>query len=153
MNASILYNNSSLQQTYQFISANFDDFVQGDNFKHLSKAELLSLFTNLDCNTVQETSLYKASIDWMYFDKKHEMKFSSLFLILDLEKFTSDFVADTTAKERLIKVDVDRLNVVLSYFLDKMKSMKMEGKTSNALSVGGIGAIKTVLEVFSVSND
>ena len=76
-----------------------------------------------------------------------------MFSTLDLEKFPSEFVADTTAKERLIKVEVDCLNDVLSYSLDKMKSLKMERKASKTISVGGIGAIKTVLEVLSVSSD
>ena len=85
--ASILYNNPSLQLTYQFISDNFDDIVQGDSFKHLSKAELVSLLTNLDRNTVQETSLYKASINWMYFDEKHKMTFRHCFQLLTLKSF------------------------------------------------------------------
>ena len=90
--AMILYNNPSLQLTYQFISDNFDEIVQGDNFEHLSKAEVLPLFTNLDRNTAQETLLYKASVKWINFDENRDMDFSLLFSTLDLENFSSEFL-------------------------------------------------------------
>ena len=153
LKALVLYNNPSLQQTYQFISSNFDNIVQGDNFKHLSRAELLSLFTNLDRSRMQETSLYTAAINWIKFDENRKTEFSSLFLTLDLEKFPSEFVADTIAEEPLVKINVDCLNVVVSYLVDRMKSVKIDGKTSKIFSVGGYKAPKTISEVFSVSGN
>ena len=153
--AMILYNNPSLQLTYQFISDNFDEIAQGDNFKHLSKAEVLPLFTNLDRNAVpvQETSLYAASINWINFDQNRETEFSSLFLSLDLEKFPSEFVADVIAEEPLVQVNVDCLNAVVLYLADKMKVMKTDEKASKILCVGGDKVGNLASEVFSVLGD
>ena len=49
---SVFYNNHFLQQTFQNISDDFDEIVQGDSFKQLSKDELIPLLANLN-NSVQ----------------------------------------------------------------------------------------------------
>jgi len=58
MKASIFYNNPYIQQTYQYISDNFDEIVHGEKYKQSSKDELMSTHANLNRKTVQETSLY-----------------------------------------------------------------------------------------------
>ena len=142
-----------MQQIYQFISDNFDGIVQGDNFKHLSKDEVLSLFTNLDRNTVQESSLYTAAVNWIKFDENREMEFSSLFLCLDLTEFLLEFVTDTVTEEQLVKQNVDCLNAVVSYLVNKIKNMNRDQKESRLLSVGGGKSTNFVVEVFSVFGD
>ena len=150
--ASVLCNNPSLQQTYQYISDNFDEILQGDNFKQLSKDELLSLFTNVDRNTVQEISLYTAVMDWIKHDQNRVAEFSSLFLSLDLEKFPSDFVTDIIAEERLVKANNDCLNAVRLSLVNRIRKVVIESKASKILSVGG-NESKSVSEVYSVSGD
>ena len=150
--ASILYNNPSLQQTYQYISDNFDEIVQGDNFKQLSKDELLSLFTNVDRNKVQEMSMYTVVIDWIKHDQNRVAEFSSLFLTLDLKKFPSEFVANTIAEEPLVKGNIECLNAVVFYYTDRERNLKTNSKATKILCVGG-RCTSSVSEVYSVSGD
>ena len=53
----------------------------------------------------------------------------------------------------MIKVNVDCLNAVLLYSVDKIKGEKTKGKASKIVSVGGFEELKTVSDVFSVSSD
>ena len=146
--ASVLYNNPSLQQTFQYISDNFDEIAQGDSFKQLSKDELLSLFTNIDHNKVQEVSLYLAIVGWIEHDGNREAEFPKLFLTVHLEKFPSKYVANVIAKEPLVKESKECLNAVVSYYANREKDVKV----SNLFCVGGDES-KSVSEVHCVSGD
>ena len=150
--ASVLYNNPALQQTYQYISDHFDEVVQRDNFKQLSKDELVSLFTNVDRNTVQEMSLYTAVIDWIKHDQNRKAELLSLFVTLDLEKCPFEFVADIIVEEPLVNTNNDCLNAVVSYLVNRMRKIKMKSRAWKILSVGG-NKSKSVLEVFNVSHE
>ena len=150
--ASVLCNNPSHQQTYQYISDNFDEIVQRDNFKQLSKDKLMSLFTNLNRNTVQEMSLYTAVTDWVKHDQNREAEFSSLFLTLNLKKFPSEFVANTIAQEPLVKNSKECLNAVLLCLANNVGDKIAGYKPSKILCIGGDQS-KTVSEVFSVTAD
>ena len=145
--ASVLYNNPFLQQTYQYISDNFDKIGHAENFKELCKDELSSLFTNIDRNKVQEMSLYAAVINWIKHDQNREVEFSSLFLSLDLQKISSDFVTDTIAQEPLVKHSRECLNAVVFYLVNRMSDVKT--KASKILCMGGDKS-KSVSEVYNV---
>ena len=148
--ASVLYNNPFLQQTYQYISDNFDKIGHAENFKELCKDELSSLFTNIDRNKVQEMSLYAAVINWIKHDQNREVEFSSLFLSLDLQKISSDFVTDTIAQEPLVKHSRECLNAVVFYLVNRMSDVKT--KASKILCMGGDKS-KSVSEVYNVYGD
>ena len=150
--ASVLYNTPSLQKTYQYISNNFDEIVQGDNFKQLSKDEVLSLFTNINRNKVQEMSIYTAVIDWVKHDQNREINFSSLFLTLDLKKFPCELVADIVSEEPLVKGSKKCLNALVSHYAAKERSTRAKPETSKILCVGG-SRTKFVSDVYSVSGD
>ena len=152
LKASVLYNTPSLQKTYQYISDNFDEIVQGDNFKQLSKDELLSLFTNVDRKPVQEMLLYTAVIDWIKYDQKREVEFATLFLNLNLNEFPSKFVASRIAEEPLIKDSKECLNAVVTYYSDKERKVKADSQLSKVLCVGGDES-KSVSEVYSACGD
>ena len=138
MKSSIVCNNPSLlQQTYQIISKNFDKMVEENNFSDISKLDLISFITNIDRNTVQETTLYKAIISWVKHDETREAEFSSLFLKLDLQKFSPDFVLNTIANEQLVKSNNDCLNAAFSYFTFRSKQHQILSKFSKILCLGG----------------
>ena len=136
--ASVLYiYPSSLSRAYQFISENFEQLLQADSFKDLSKDDLVSLLTNLDRKIVQETLLYTAIIVWVRHCKTRKAEFTSLFLTLDLQKLTSDFVLNIIAAEPLIKESNICFNIVLSYLAVQAKEAKKQTKYSKILCVGG----------------
>ena len=137
--ASVLYNStSSLKQTYQFISENFDEILHADSLKALSKQDLFSIVSKISRKKVQETSLYTAIVTWVKHHQTREADFPSLFLILDLSKMSVDFVLDTVAQEPLVKNNVACLNAAFSYFTAKTKlSQDQQNKSSKILCLGG----------------
>jgi len=149
MNASIVYNYPSLQQTYQYISDNFKEILKSDKFKQLSKEELTSLHANLDRSSVQETSLYTGIINWIKYDQNRENEFATLFLTLDLQKFPHDLVLDEVAQEQWVNKNIDCLQSVVSYFVHK-STCTNEEKNSKILCIGGEGS-KSVSVIYDIS--
>ena len=148
---SILYNNITLlQQTYEFISKNFDKLMQENSFWELSKEELISLLTNIDRNTVQETSLYTAILIWVNYQQIRMTEFPSLFLILDFQRLSPEFVLNTIAQEPLVKNSEHCLNAALSSVTNRIKdTLTQEDKASKLLCFGGEGK-KSVSEVYNI---
>jgi len=145
---SFFYNNPvSLQQTYRFISDNFDEIAQSDNFKNLSKNELIFLFPNVNRVTVQETSLSTAFIEWIKHNLNRETDFS-LFSNLDFQKFSSDFIATITKEPAFAKETNDCLKAVVS-FLSRNANAEKESKI---LCLGGLYQ-KSVSEVYNIYGD
>ena len=137
--ASVLYNStSSLKQTYQFISDNFDELFRADNFKALSKHDLFSILSKVNRKKVQETSLYTAIVTWVKHHQTREAEFPSFFLILELSKMSVDFVLDTVAQEPLVKSNIACLNVAFSYLSAKIRhSQNQQNKATKILCFGG----------------
>ena len=134
--AFISYNNpSSHRRIYQFISKNFDETAKTKNFKDLSKQDLMQLMENLDRNKVQESSLYNATINWVKHQQNRSVEFSSLFLLLDLQKLSSNFMLDRIAEEPLVKASNICLNVMLSCFKTN-NAQQQQSKASKILCVG-----------------
>ena len=160
MKASILYNNPFLQQTYQYISDDFDEIMQRDSFKQLSKDELIPLLANLN-SSVQETSIFDALLHWIKHDQHREADFPALFLSLNLQKLPFEFVTGKVAKEPLVQTNNDCLNALVSYFSDKPtvffgnsdSAETPHEKASKMLCVGEADNNKSVSEIFSVSGE
>ena len=151
MKASVAYNNpSTLQQTYQYISESFDEIVQGDSFTDISKLDLTALLTNVNRNAVQETSLYTAIVDWVKHDETRKAEFSSLFLELDLQKLSLDFVLHTIANEELVRNNIDCLNAAFSYFTSSTKQAQEHDKLTKILCITG-DKKNTLLEIYNSS--
>ena len=149
LKAFVLYNHfSPLRKTYQFISEHFDKIVQKDNFITISKLDFTSLITNIDRNIVQETSLYTTIINWVKHDKTREVEFSSLFLKLNLQKISSNFVLNTIANEQLVRDNNACLNAAFSYFTSTSKQTQEHENVSKILCLGG-NLTSAVLEVWN----
>ena len=159
--ASVLYNNPSLQETYQYISDNFDEIIQVDSFEQLSRDELMPLLENLNRATVEETSIYDALLNWIKHDQNRNADFPALFLSLNLQMLTFEFVTGKVATEPLVKANNDCLNALVTYFSDKSTSSSSNSarakvadeKASKILSIGDADANKSVSEIFSVSGE
>ena len=148
MKATFLYNiPSSCPQIHQFIHENFDEIMKKESFKELSKQDLMPLLVNLDRCTVQESSLYRAIINWVKYKQNRCTEFSSLFLILDLQKLSTDFLLNMVAAEPLVQASKDCLDAISSNFKAK-EARQQRGKASKILCVGRIGR-KTFFEVYN----
>ena len=136
MKAYIVYNNPAPHpRTSQFISKNFNEILKTDTFNDLSKQDLMQLIANLNRNKVQESSLYRAIINWVKHSQNRCAEFVSLFLLLDLQNFSIDFVLNTIAEEPLIQASKDCLNAILSCC--KIKHTQQQGTASRILCFGG----------------
>ena len=143
------YNNSSLlQQTYQFISKNFDKIVRENNFTGISETDLTTLIANIDRHMVQESLLYTAIISWVRHDQNRETEFSSLFLKLNLQNFSPDFMLNTIANEYLVTNNNACLNAAFSYFTFTSKQAQKHDDSSKILCLGGYEK-NVVLEVYN----
>ena len=144
--AFILYNNPSPhRRIYQFISENFDETAKTENFKDLSKQDLMQLMENLDRNKVQESSVYTAIIIWVQNQQNRSAEFLSLFLLLDLQKLSSNFILDTIAEEPLVQASNSCLNAMLSC-LKTRNAQQQQSKASKILCVGRTKN-KTLIEI------
>ena len=158
--ASVLYNNPCRQLIYQYISDNFHEIAQEDNFKELSKDELILLMANLSRATVEETNLYDALLNWTKHDQNRDADFPALFLNLNLQKLSFKFMTCKVANEPLVKANIDCLNALVSYFSDNSTGFAGNSadtkvtneKASKILCIGGVDS-KSVSEVFSVSGE
>ena len=148
MKTFILYNHFLPHlQIYQFIRKNFDEIIEKDSFKDLSKQKLMQLITNLNRNRVSESSLYTAIINWVKHDQNRCAEFSLLFSILDLQNLSIDFVLNTIAAEPLVQASKDCLNAI-SCFLKPKHAQQRQGKATKILCLGGTDK-KTLIEVYN----
>ena len=146
---SLIYSHPTFHvQIYQFISENFDEISKTINFEDLSKQDLMQLITNLNRNIVKETSLYTAIINWVKHDQNRGDEFASLFLLLDLQKFSSDFILNAIAEEPLVQASKDCLNATLFYFKSK-NAQQQQNKASKILCVGGTEKETRLIEIYN----
>jgi len=151
---SVLYNYSSLQLTYQYVYAYFDEIVHQNNFKDLSIDELKSLFAYIDRNTVDEASLYKAVINWVGRDLNRLSEFATSFFTsgfntstLSLENMAREFAKEWLAKTNVICLD----DAVLPYFTSSYTQTeeKSDEKALSQICVLGGVEKRLVLDVYS----
>ena len=145
--AAAMYKNSVLlNKALKFISTNLDEVAQTDEFKSLSKEELLLCISNLDRSNVKEISVYQALITWTR-HKQDERKneFPELFSTVILEKMTLNFLEDSVLEEDLVKTSLVCQNHVLLTLRTLVKF-----KESHLVGLGGSSNLRKVAVVFSL---
>ena len=132
LNAANLYGNEALaDQASQFICSNLEAVSQTNDFKSLSKIELISCLSKLKKKQAKATSIYTALISWIKRDKNARQKeFTKLFgNLLDLSNFPADFIEDEMLNENLITDNPNCYREVLKTFakLLRDKSASLTG--------------------------
>jgi len=143
---------SSLKMVYSFVADNFDQVVQTDTFKNLSKPNLISLISELNSSVVKQSSVYNAILSWTHQNESRKVDFTELFLNLDLTSLSIDFLEKEVSKEPLVKQNVDCLKAVLSSVFAKLKGNHAGSKCMKILCVNGCDS-RSVFEVYSISGD
>ena len=158
-------NSSSLKKTYQLISNNFDGIMQTKKFKSLSKDEIIHLLAQLDTAKVEESSIYKAIVNWVQHDEKRKTDFPTLFLSCNLHKLPKEFLKNVVAKNVLVQKNSDCINTVVSCFFKKHEGKKKtDGNVrdndvqhidvtdiaTRLVCVGGVNR-KSVMEVYNIN--
>jgi len=145
MEISTFYNsNSTLRKTYQYISKNFEEISQGNNVKQMTKDRLETLIAKLDRNIVEETTLYKAILNWTQADNSRTPEFVSFFSNFNLYNFPYKFVENEIAKEPLVLSNRNCNSAVAVY----LKTQATHH--SKILLIGGSDS-KSVKEVYTLS--
>ena len=138
---------STLELAYQFISDNFDELVQEENYKDLAKDDLYLFIGKLDRSKVQETSLFKAIVNWIQHHDDRKNEFPKLFRTVDIFKLPSEFVTDEVSEHPLVKSSNECLKAVNKYLTIESEKRRKKNKSSKILCIGGAGR-KSVVEVY-----
>jgi len=150
---SIQYNiPSSLNVAYSFVAKNFDQVAQTDTFKNLSKPNLVSLITKLNSSMAKQPSVYSAILSWTHQNESRKVDFTELFLHLDLELPSIDFLQKVVLEEPLVKQSNECLNAVLSSIFAKLECNVNDLKCMKILCVNGCNP-RLVFEFDGCSGD
>ena len=144
------HNASGLKTTHNFISENFDELAQTEAYKNLSKDVLMTLIGKVDFSKLQHSSVYDAIINWIHHDDSREVDFADVFLQLDLQQFSLEFL-EIIAKKLLVKFNPNCLNAIIATIFAKLKHDDLKS-LSKILCVNGRYP-KSVFEVCSVTGD
>ena len=144
------HNASDLDTTYDFISKNFDELAQTEAIKSLSKDALMTLIGKINFSKFHSSSVYKAIINWTQHDENRKADFVQLFLELDLQQFSLEFLK-VIAKEPLVKSNPNCLNSIITTVFAKLEPDDSRNP-SRILCVNGRDQ-KLVFEVYSISGD
>ncbi|XP_076825297.1 kelch-like protein 36 isoform X2 [Clavelina lepadiformis] len=146
-----LYGSDHLEdQVKTFIEENIDDVITTENFKNLSKKELVSLSRKVKTQ-LSEIALYKAVVNWTKHNREERQDyFQSLFQTVDLTMISSNFVEDVVSCETLVQENFKCLKTLVDGFVGRAKKERIKAKGTRILSLGGTYIPRKVTEVFNI---
>ena len=149
--AAKLYGSEHLQnEVYEYVSNNFNDVIQTDDFKLLSDKDFTSFFFKVKQSQTEEVSLFKGLVTWCRHNERvRKRMFSTLFKkFIDLDEMPINALEEIVLKEELIsKQNIHCLKIVTNYLCQQIKS-RDEAKI---LSLGGGRSLSKCTEVYSRS--
>ena len=151
---------SDLKEMYAQISSKFDQIIESEHFKKLSKNDFLSLLPKLDPQ-VKESSIYSAIINWVKQDENRQQYFEALFLGLDLTQIPIPFFESVVAKEPLVTQSTNCMTTVMSFTFKNLREANFRETRLNVkdhvreaeriLSIGGGWRGTKVVEIYNSS--
>ena len=151
LSASNLYEIKTLRtQVCEFISAKFEDLYPTEEFKDLSKIDLMFCLSHLYQNyNIDETIICQAIIDWVIFKlATREKDFSDLIPLVDLSKLSAIYLSEFSS-ESFVVGGLACSNALLSAFL-KIHSIPHAEHTEH--KIFSFGGSKTATEVIKIYN-
>ena len=138
----------------EYVSTHLEELTQTDEFKSLSKFDMIVFISNLEQSRVRKTSIYKAVITWVrHNEETRKNKFPELFKMININEIDKDFIKNTVLKERLVETNVEcqyEANSALRNLVTNETSFPRE---SHLIRLGGRKGRKKVNVVFSLSQD
>lgn len=138
------------KSAYAFITKYFDKILQNDSLKHLKKVELLSCFSKMQHNKVEEKWIYEAIMSWIKHDEERKKEFPDLFQALKLELLPMEFLTNVVSKEPIVKNNLIVLNLVMNRLSDILKENKRREGGCKIISSGGYKSPSICCEVFNI---
>ena len=143
-------NDSVLAQLYQVCSANFNIIALSQDFMNLVIEDLISITQNLDRFIVNRTTIYESIINWIrHDDANRKMELPKLFVLLDFDQFPINFLRNVVASDSLVQENVDCLNTVMTAITEQFKEMRLRGRGSKLISIGGGEKPCKVVEIYN----
>ena len=126
------------KELQQYISINFKQVLEINDFKALGKEEVVSCISNVDRNQANETFIFYAITEWSNHNiEARATEFPDLFKLVRLEQVSSDFLEKVILEEKLVTNAPDCYKIALSTFRKLVKENKVAPQTSKLLSLGG----------------
>ena len=138
----------------EYVSTHLEELTQTDEFKSLSKVEMIFFISNLEQSRVRKTSIYQAVITWVrHNEETRRTEFSELFRMINLNEIDKDFIRNTILKERLVATNVECQYQAISALHNLVISEPSLPRESHLIRLGGKRERKKVNVVFSLSED
>ena len=138
----------------EYVITHLEELSQTDEFKSLSKVEMLSFISNLEQSGVRKTSIYQAVITWVrHNEETRKTEFSELFRMINLNEVDKDFIKNTILKERLVEANVECQYQAVSTLRNLVINETSLPRESYLIRLGGKRGRKKVAVVFSLSQD
>ena len=153
LSASNLYEIKTLRtQVCEFISPRFEDLYPTEEFKDLSKIDLMFCLSHLHQNyNIDETIICQAIIDWVIFKlATREKDFSDLIPLVDLSKLSAIYLSEFSS-ESFVVGSLACSNTLLSAFLKIHSTPHAEHTEHKILSIGGSETATKVIEIYNPS--
>ena len=148
--AAKLYRSDQLQkQVSKFITDRFDEVVQALDFHTFSKNDIISFVSNLNRSQVNESSIYRAILNWVkHSEQERKKEFPDLFQLIDLNRLSS-YALQNILSETLIHENMTCAKSVMLLLSQLMTEIKTKQNESKIIMAGGIGNSKKVIEIFN----
>ena len=138
----------------EYVSTHLEELTQTDEFKSLSKVEMIFFVSNLELSRARKTLIYQAVITWIrHNEETRKTEFSELFRMINLNEIDKDFIKNTILKERLVETNVDCQYQAISTLRNLVKNEAFLTRESHLIRLGGTRERKKVKVVFSLSED
>ena len=138
----------------EYVSTHLEELTQTDEFKSLSKVEMIFFVSNLELSRDRKTSIYQAVITWVrHNEETRKTEFSELFRMINLNEIDKDFIKNTILKERLVATNVECQYQTISTLRNLVKNEASLTRESHLIRLGGYRGRKKVNVVLSLSED
>ena len=135
-----------LSHVCEYVSNNFDDVVQTDEFKSLPMHDLVLFFSKTD---VKEESIFNGIVIWCRHNEKAHEEFPTLFeKLIDLGRIAVDFLEEIVLKDEMVNESTHCLTLVTNHLCQERKFQS----ETKIISLGGTKSLRSCIEVFNRSN-
>ena len=138
----------------EYVITHLEELSQTDEFKSLSKVDMIYFISNLEQSRVRKATIYQAVITWVRHDEEtRKTEFPELFRMINLYKIDKDFIENTILKERLVETNIECQYQAISTLRNSVINEPSLPRESHLIRLGGKRGRKKVNVVLSLSHD
>ena len=134
----------------KYVSTHLDEITQSDEFKELSKDDLVSCISNMERSQATEISIYQAMITWVrHNEEARKTEFFELFKLINLNDIAKNFIENSILKENLVASNLKCKYQVISTVCNLNINEMSKPLETHLIRLGGKTERKKVDVVFS----